>query len=305
MSLNDAENSAYSGDPVQLFLFLMGTDRFGYVGQDVETYTYNGTDYHPDPLISLGPVSQSLSEVSTDIEIPISASSEVARLFLPYLPPEPVYVRVYRSFPDSAPGEYGVEVSAEVVSSRFDANDGSCVLTARSVSKDLDRKIPWCVYSVNCNYVVYGAGCGVNREDYVTVTNIVAGAGTDTISSPDFATAGSGNSAPDNWFQGGFVIHVASREIRFVVAHDNNSPDIKLRTPFRNLQNGDEVRAYPGCNRLRSHCGPRFDNLDNHLGFPWSTSKNPYTQSVYGNVAPTNAGSQSTDSRLRIANGSD
>lgn len=306
MSINDVENSAYGADPTQLFLFVMGTTRYGYIAQDVVDYTYNGTDYKPDPYISLGPVTQSLAEVSTDIQIEISSRSEVAQMFVPYLPSEPVFFRAYRSFPESAPGEYSVEVAAEIVSSQFDEETGVCTLTARQISKDLDRKVPWCVYSPMCNYAVYGVGCGVNREDFVTVTNVIAGAGTDTLSSPDFADAGVGNDAPEEWFRGGFVIHVATNEMRFIVAYDTNSPNIKIQTPFRSLQNGDQVRAYPGCNRMRTHCGPRFDNLNRMLAFPWQPTKNPYTQSVYGNVAPSNApaGGNAGD-RLRTASSGD
>jgi len=295
VSIADAEASSYNSDPVLLFLFVMNTTRWGYVGQDVETYTYNGTDYMPDPYVSLGPVSQSLAERATDIEIEIGSKSEVARLFVPYMPPEPVFVRVFRHLPDGAPGEYNVEVIAEVVSSQFDETTGVCTLTARQISKDLDRKVPWCVYSTMCNYAVFGAGCQVDREAYVTVTNIVTGAGTDTLGSPDFATAGVGNGAPEEWFRGGSVIHVATREVRFIVAHDTNSPNIKLQTPFRDLKNGDEVRAYPGCSRLRTQCGPRYNNLDRMLAFPWHPSKNPYTQSVYGNQASS---SESTDKKV-------
>lgn len=304
MSIDDAESGSYTADPVLLFLFVMGDLRWGYVGQDVQTYTYNGTDYKPDPAVSLGPVSQSLAEVSTDVEVTLSSLAEVAQLFVPYLPPQPVYVRVFRHLPDGAPGEYEVEMSAEVVSSQFDEDTGVCTLTSRQISKDLSRKVPWCVYSPTCNYAVYGAGCGVNREEYVTVTNVTSGAGLTVLSSPDFATAGAGNDAPEEWFRMGFVIHVPSGEMRFIVKHETNSPEITIQTPFRNMVNGDQVRAYPGCNRYRTHCGPRFDNLNRMLAFPWMPGRNPYTQSIYGNQAPANGASTTAAKNKRLGSSS-
>lgn len=283
MSLQDAESSSYGSDPTQLFLFRMGGRRWGYIGQDVSPVFFLGIDFIPDTNVALGQFAQSGADVAGDIDITISAQSEVAMMFVPYLPPEPLHVTVYRSMPDAAPGEYAVEVDAEIISSTFDESEGTCVLTARLLSKELDREVPWCIYSGMCNYAVYGAGCGVPREEYMTETTIVTGAGTDLLGSPDFATAGLGNAAPEQWFRMGFVVHVPTNEIRFIIGHDTNSPDIKIQTPFLSLKNGDLVRAYPGCNRLRSHCGPRFNNKHRLLGFPWMPDKNPYTQSVYGN----------------------
>lgn len=283
MSLDDVESARYGSDPTRLFLFTMGSKRWGYVGQDVKEYFYSGVTYKPDPLVEMDQFTQSLSELSTDINITISSASEVARLYIPYLPPEPLLVRVFRLHPDAAPGVYAIELIGEIVSSSFDEADGSCTLLCRLVSKDLSRTVPWCAYSGTCVYVLYGPGCRVDREQFVTVCNIVGGAGTAEISAPELASAGAGNPENSEWFRGGFVRHVKSNEVRFIVGHDGG-PNIRLTSPFLSLQNGDEVRAYAGCNHERTHCGPRFNNLNRMLAFPWIPGKNPYTQSVFGDA---------------------
>lgn len=302
MSLNDIEQSAYQGTPSQLFQFAMGAKIMAYVGGSAQPYTWNNIDYLPDAAIEMGEINQQLSESSPSVEITITSGAEVAQLFIPYLPAEPIQVRVYRTHYMFAPGEYAPEFIGEVISTYFDEELGICTLTCRMVAAAMSRKVPWCVYSPNCSRALYGVGCDVNREDFVTVTNIVGGAGTSTLSSGDFANAAAAHGITDpeaapEWFRNGFVRHVESNEVRTIIGH--NSTDIYLHTPFTSLKNGDQVRAYAGCARTRQHCAKKFNNLPKMLGFPWQPNRNPYTQTVYGTAS--SGGSSKTKTNWRKA----
>lgn len=294
MSIDDIESSSYGAAPMQLFDFSMGvSSRWGYLSGDTGTYTWNNFDFIPDPIIALGEVSQSLAESSPSIQIEISSTSEVARLFIPYLPPEPIQVRVYRMNMVGDTPEYAPEFIGEVVSSAFDESTGACTLTCRMVSAAMSRNVPWCVFSTNCSRALYGIGCDVNRLAFLTTTNVVGGAGSTVLSSADFATAAVDHAAIDDpevrtaWFRNGYVRHVLSGEVRTIIDHDGSN--IYLHTPFTTLVNGDEVEAYAGCNRERGHCRKKFNNLDRFLGFPWQPNKNPYTQNVYGTGSTSTA----------------
>lgn len=285
MSLDDVEASSYQSRPRQLFRFVMGSVVWGLVSGESQPFRWNNVDFMPDAVVELGQIDQSLAESTPSVEIPVESTAGVAQQFIAYLPAEPIFLYVYRLNEAAGDGEYGVEFIGEVVTSAFDESTGVCTLTARMVSAAMSRNVPWCVYSTNCQRALYGVGCDVNREDYVTVTNIVGGAGTTAISSADFASAAADHGATDpvattEWFRNGFVRHVESNEVRTVIGHDGTT--LYLHTPFSSLKNGDQVRAYAGCDRTRGHCLKKFKNLDKMLAFPWQPLKNPYTQNVYG-----------------------
>lgn len=295
MSINDVELSDYQGTPSQLFHFAMGNKVMAYIGGSSQPFNWNGTDYLPDAAIGLGEINQQLSESSPTVDITITSASEVARQFIAYLPAEPIQVRVYRTHMEFAPGEYAPEFIGEVISTVFDEDTGVCTLSCRMVAAAMSRKVPWCVYSTNCSRALYGVGCNVNRESYVTVTNVTSGAGSNILSAAAFASAGADHGQTDpainaSWFRNGFVRHVRTNEVRTIIGHDGT--DIYLHTQFTDLDNGDEVKAYAGCDRTKVHCRMKFNNLDRMLAFPWQPKRNPYTQSVYGNTAPTSSKSK-------------
>lgn len=295
MSMDDVESSAYDGTPQQLFKFAMGNVVWGYVGGAAQTFTWNNVDYVPDAAIMMGAITQSLSESSPSVEIVISASSPVAQQFIPFLPIEPIQVWVYRNDWEAAETEYAPEFIGEIISSMFDENEGTCTLTARMVAAAMSRKVPWCVYSATCAYALYGIGCKVNRESFVTEAQAISGEGLTVVSAAEFASAAVDHgvtdpSVTDDWFRNGFARHVDSNEVRTIIAHSGT--DITLHTPFTKLKNGDLVKAYAGCNRTKEHCKKKFNNLDNALLFPWVPTRNPYTQSVYGTATPANSKSK-------------
>lgn len=286
MSLDDVESSGYGAKPLQLFIFSTRLKTMGLVGGTSRPYTWNNIAFTPDASVELGEVDQALAEASPSVEIPVESTSEVAQMFIPYLPPEPIQVRVLRLNMVDGAEDYGAEFIGEVVSSAFDEETGVCTLTAKMVSSAMSRPVPWCVYSANCIYMLGGVGCKVNLNDYRTEGAMVAGQGSTTISVAEFATAAAAHGVTDpaiadQWFRLGHVRHVESGEVRTIIAHTGAS--IEVYAPFAYAKNGDLLEAFAGCDHTENHCGPKFNNLDNAVLFPDIPGRNPYTQSVYGN----------------------
>lgn len=291
MSTDTAENSAYGGTPIQLFDFTMGARTYRYVAGTPDPVEIEFDQYRPDPGVALGRVEQALAESPPTVEITISQDSEVAQLYIPYMPPEPMFVMVRRNHYELAPGEYAPEFIGEVVSSMFSSETGVCTLTCKMNASAMARRVPWPVYGSMCTYVLFGVGCEKPRAPYETSMQIASGEGTVTLVSNDFATAGAGNPHQDAWFRNGRIRHVVTNEVRMIAGHSGNT--IYLQTPFTSLRNGDEVVALPGCNRQYVHCDEKFDNLDNAMMFPWVPTRNPYTQNVFGTGnTPRNAKSK-------------
>lgn len=280
MNFDEAESSAYQGTPVRFFDFSMGPKNWHYVGNSATPILVDVELYVPDPLLAMGSIQQALGEVPPSVEFTISATSEIAQYYLPYMPPEPMYVRVRREHEESAPGEFGVEFIGEIVTSSFDENEGTCTLTAKMTSSALSRRVPWPMFTPTCTWVLYGPGCGLDREAYATETTIVGGADGITISSNAFATAAGDNPQPEQWFRNGWLRHVLTGEVRTIVAHEG--VNVYLQTPFTRASNGDQVIAYAGCDRTRQTCKIKFNNFNRAMIFPWIPGRNAYTQNVYG-----------------------
>lgn len=283
MSLDARESSPHDGAPQRLFLFTMGEQSFAYVNA-ARPHVYNGIEYRP-MVVDMDDLSQSLSEDSPTLRVEIDRTSEVAAMFIPYMPVRPVTLRVYRYHVGD--GEYVTEVIGEVANGNIDAETDLCVLSVRMLASRLDRKIPWQVYQKPCNHALYGPGCRVDRELYrvdAAVAN-VAGA---TIQAPEFLTE------DPKYFVAGYVVRVATGDVRWVIAQ--NESVLTLQTPFPGLLPGEAVTAFAGCDLLKETCENKFNNLPRRWGFDDIPHKNPFTDNVFGTGSPSGAGGGSKPS---------
>lgn len=280
------DTTNYRATPMRLFIFSMGTTTWRLASGTSQTYQGAEADFLPDAALDMGEIDQQLAEASASVEIRISSAHPVAQQFVPFLPPEPIQVRVLRLNYRDAPGDRLAEFVGEVVSASFAEADGVCTLTCRMVSAAMSRIVPWCRHSSNCANALYGPGCRVDPAAFQTTAPLDAGASTVQISAGAFLTAAADHGATDpdisaNWFRNGYVRHLASGEVRTILGQDGAS--LILNAPFTRASNGDPVQALAGCDGDRVTCRVKFNNLDNMLAFPWVPGRNPYAQSVYGN----------------------
>ena len=289
MTIDEKEISEQDGDPERLFLFRMGGDRTWAYLQGSRSHEYNSQIYQP-ANIDMADITQALSEASPTIDIEMDGSLPVLREFVAYQPIFPMRVRVYRHHVTDADGEYKVELIGEVVSVQWDEDTGLANMSVRMVASNLDRKIPWPSYQGPCNYSLYGPGCRVNRDEYATETTALVMPNAEIVSA-DFATAASVND-DEQWFTAGYVVRVSTGESRFVIGQDEDT--LFLQAPFVGMVSGEAVIAYAGCDRLKTTCEVKFNNLDRHMGFKFIPSKNPFVDNVYGTGAPASPGGSST-----------
>lgn len=279
MSYNDYEVSPYSSTPQRLFLFQSGNQQWPLVNTS-KSIVRGALTYEPE-IISMGNIVQNLGEGPPVVEIAISSSAAVVQPFVPYQPIFPLLVTVYKRHRDDPASEYIVEFIGEVAGTSIDEEEGMATFQCRMTTSNVSRKVPLQIYQPLCNWVLYGPGCQVNKEDYKVETP-VSDVNLDALVSSDFATK------PDGWFTNGFVRRDLTGEVRFIVAHVGNT--IWLQTPFVDMDTGDVVSAFAGCDRTRATCNTKFANLRRHLAFPWLPYKNPFTDNVYGTGTPGSSG---------------
>jgi uncharacterized phage protein (TIGR02218 family) len=229
---------------------------------------------------------QNLGEGPPSIEITMDATLDVAKQFIPYQPVRPLKVMVQKHHRDDPSDEFIAEFIGEVVSAAFDSEAEQVTFICRMTSSNFSRRVPWMIYQRQCNYGVYTAGCGVNKEDFETV-GIIDSVIDSTISASEFGAH------PDGWFRAGFVQNERTDEIRFIIGHTGAA--LLLQTPFVDLLVGDTVYAYAGDDRSYATCHNKFANGHRFLGFEWMPEKNPFTDNVYGSGTPAGPSSSETD----------
>lgn len=266
MGYEERETSVYEGDPVECYQFTRGPDEWLFTSADSPvTLPVIGT-FTPAAVVA-GGIELREEDSKGGVEIQLPRTSPVTAPFVSAPPVEKTWVRVYRAhrgaeddhvciflgWIDGAPIQGSVAVA-------------KCV----SILSAFKRRVPGLAATVKCNHALYGAGCGVNREDFrVSVTVIgVSGA---FVMSDDFGTR------EDGWFQGGYLER-SNGDRRFIVYHVGGT--VQLMSPFPDLATSEVVSAYAGCDLTREVCLARFNNVANFLGFEHMPLRDPHTQRV-------------------------
>lgn len=264
MSYNALEISQYHGQPVELYKFTQGVDKFLYTSADV-AITYSGDAYAPE-LITRTQIDQSQEQQAGAIDVTVTRDNSVAAMFIPYLPITPVGLTIFRKHRGDA--EVTTIFMGKVVSTNFNASEA--VLSCAPTSQLLQKSIPVNNYQRPCNHALYGPGCNVDKNAFMVSAITTAQSGIQL-------TLTAINSHADGYFQAGWVER-SNGEVRFITGHVGSV--LTLVAAFINLAIGETVKVYPGCDRSETTCNFTFNNLVNHLGFARIPTQNPFNGSI-------------------------
>lgn len=258
------ESSRFLGDPVEGFEFTMGASVFRYTSSDGPA-TFLGNTYTPEVILRSA-MEFSQEDTAGNISVSVPKGNAVAQLFVAFLPPSPVGLTIYRKHRGDP--EVIVAFIGKLVSLSFDGPEATLVLAP--VRALLQKKVPSVVFQSQCNWNLYGVGCGVLKASFKDsgVVGVVTGV---SIVATVFATR------PDGWFNNGWM-ELVGGERRFIVAHVGNT--VELMNRFIVLTVGTAFDAFPGCDRTETICTTKYNNLPRHLGFPRIPTRNPYDGSL-------------------------
>jgi hypothetical protein len=263
MSYNARETSLRDGDPYEMYLFQTET-RAWRLTSSHETKTYNGEAFTPEAITRTS-TSQDRENKSARTKVTIPKAHEVAQMFVPYIPVSPLSLIIYGAHEGEA--EVIVTFTGAVQQATFGDN---CELSCAPESERLKKKLFQPSFQKPCNRLLYSPACGVNRADYAwPVTLTVVGADGITIVAAEFGDK------PDGYFNNGYLEKGFER--RMILNHAAQT--INIITPFSALVVGDQVTAYPGCNRDYLACDD-YNNLDRFLGFDGIPNKNPFNGGI-------------------------
>lgn len=260
MSYAGREQSDYSGHPLELYRFAMGSRLWLYTSADHEV-AYESEVYQPC-FIKRGGFARGGDARKSTLEIEVAASNELVLLFRTGWLSGLMVVTVYRHHYEDA--DFSVLWKGRITRCRWAGSVAT--LTSESVFTLFQRAGLRRMYQVGCPHVLYGPACGLLASEWSVAATVSAVTGT-TITVNDISGYG------DGYFLGGMI--QAGDELRLITAHSGG--DLSLVDTVDTLAIGDAVTLWPGCPRTISACRDKFDNLDNYGGLPFLPSKNPFS----------------------------
>lgn len=260
MSYTAREQSDYSGHPLELYRFSMGSRLWLYTSADHEV-AY-GADVYQPCYIKRGGFTKGGDARKSTIEIEVGASNDLALVFRNGWLPSLLVVTIYRHHYEDA--DFSVLWKGRLTGCKWAGSVAT--LTSESVFTLFQRAGLRRMYQLGCPHILFGAACGLDETAW-QVTATVA----DVTAQVVELTGISGYS--DGYFVGGMV--QAGDQLRLITAHADSA--ITLVDAVEDLAAGDTVTLWPGCDRSVTACKTKFSNLDNFGGLPFLPSKNPFS----------------------------
>lgn len=140
-----------------------------------------------------------------------------------------------------------------------------------------DRAIPRYYFQRRCNHVLYGPGCGLNKESFKFETSIVSA----DPAQKEIIVTGQKSGVPETRFNAGHLLHDQTGFF-FTIAwskYDGGNTKFKLVTWHPEIAAGDTLTAYYGCQHTVTDCN-LFSNVANFGGFAYVPASNPTLNSV-------------------------
>lgn len=261
--------------PKELYKFVEGERVWTYTSAD-ENETYNGELYES---VTMGRNEiENKSQLSrANIEVSFSLDNEMARRWMRQTTEVVVSLSL---FVKADSGLVTVGWKGRLASVKPEQN--AITLVFESIFTSLRRPGLRARYQRACRHVLYGRGCGLNKEDFAIPSEITAIDGI-TVTVPAAANYA------DGYFIGG-MIEGPDGALRFITNHVGSTVVLireleSLTDVFLNSGYGQKYglaygkpgcRLFPGCPRTRDVCHERFNNLPNFGGFPFIPLRNPF-----------------------------
>jgi hypothetical protein len=241
--------------------------------------TYDGDVYEP-AIITRGDYDIGGQEHGdADLELRLTHAHEVSAWFAPGQDQRPVTVTMYRLHRSDLTDERTPEI-AQIVGVRFEGV--TCVLTCspRGI-RQLARETPRQRFSIGCNHVLYGSGCGLLKVFFTLFEAEVTAISGDglTVTVDGVATYATTTRAIEGCFVRGLLTPRVGTAQTIL---DQSGDDLVLLRPITGLEVGSIVDVTEGCSHTVESCNTQFGNLPRYGGYPGIPLRNPFDPSGRG-----------------------
>lgn len=268
MTYNANEISKYSSRPFELYFWSTADQQWFYTSAAKKT-TYVSHIYTPLAL-SRSEIDQNGEAKSGGLRVTVPRTSDLAALFMAFLPVSPLLLTIYRGHYGDDDSEVKQMFTGKVISAKF---GDFCVLTIAPEQYILQQRVPAIQYQQQCPWVVYGPGCELDRNLFRLAGTVSAlSANKLSITSSAFAAK------PNGWLNAGYI--ELGNQKRFINSHVGSVVTILDVIP--GLIVGSSVAAFAGCMRNNVDCIQKFNNYKRFMGFPNLPGRNPFESGVVG-----------------------
>lgn len=244
----------------ELFKIAEGVNVWNLTSSDTEE-VFGGDTYTPTAIGRTG--SENKKELSrANVEISMSIDNPIARRWLNQIIDNIVTITIWTK----QDADYIVSWKGRLASVRPD--NATIKLVFESVFTSLRRTGLRRVFQRNCPYVLYGRGCNLDKEDFAVGGTVTGKAGADITVAAASAQV----------YTGG-IVKAADGTLRFIIRQSGTT--LTMIRPIDSQVNGQAVTVYPGCDRTRSTCDSRFNNLLNNGSTPFIPDVNPFGGSSF------------------------
>jgi uncharacterized phage protein (TIGR02218 family) len=261
------ETSIEAGQPVELYVFTIGTETYRYTSAE-DFVTFAANTYVPKQIERSDPV-QTDQERKQELKITMPAEDPVCSRFIGVVPGKPLFLDLLR-FHRGDTEAYNVW-SGKIIGATFKQRGAVCEMSGVTSESALNRNIPRIKYQGVCNHVLYDDNCKVNKDSYKYTDNVSSVSGATVTINGISAAKGAG------WAIGGYIDY-GSSDYRLVTAQSGDT--LTLVLPFADDMVGETVDVYAGCDHLLTTCQSKFSNNLNYGGFAFVPTLNPFNASI-------------------------
>jgi len=263
MSYQDVEVSAHDGEPIELY-------RFEGVVRNYYYTTHDRDIQKDDALYEAIPMKRSSfsgggTQDPPEMTIELPVEMDVVQDYAFGIARRLLSLTIYRRHGED--GEDVVFWTGKIT--KITVDNRTAKITIPSIfASQMASSIPNIYYQTQCNHVLYGPRCSVNRVPNRVQTQITAYGGKLTLAVASIGAFG------DAEFNAGEIVRAIDGERRLIV--EQTGPFITIAYPFRELLVGDNVEIFRGCDHTLADCHNKFNNAINFGGHPTIPTINPF-----------------------------
>lgn len=261
----EARELAATRQPAELFRIWKDGGAAWYLTNGDAEIVYNGHTYTP-AVIERGKVQYNSALEVSEVKITTTHLADIAQLHLAVNPVDIYWLEILRVHRDMDPIEASVIFVGQIKNVSFKGPEA----VANGVGFEYFLKVSVIRfrYQITCNHNVFDARCTLDQESYKavgTVASVSADGLTVVVSAFGSVTSGY---LSLGWAESGGY--------KTMIAHHEGST-LTLRIPIPDLEAGDSITAYWGCDGKAETCRDKYANILNFLGFIYIPTSNPVT----------------------------
>lgn len=273
MSFVEKETSVAEGQPITLYAFNRGAQRWLYTNADRDI-PYGGETYKAVAISDEG-VTQSGQVQAETFNVALPTRTDLVALYHGTPPSDSVFLTVrhlHASDIDGDPLAGIAPVQFVGLVEQVSQDDAArSEIVCQSLLATLNRDGLRLGWERSCPHTLYDQRCKVDKAAFVVPVQAITGLTAMTITAPEIGTK------EDGWFNVGFIewdVAPGVVERRPIELHLGDT--ITLLAFTDGLHLGSAIRVYPGCSRHISVCQAKFNNRWNYGGFPHLPGDSPF-----------------------------